>query len=76
MGNPYWNTCDSGCQYHPHLSWETNQDVPQSPQAKDSNLEKEMTELPNSKAKMKNYHAQMATSSLEEAMVEMAKSQN
>ena len=74
-GSPYLNTYDSGCQYHPYLSWETNQDVPQSSQANESNLERVMTELANSMAEMKNYQAHMAISSLEEAMVEMAKSQ-
>ena len=58
-GNPYLNTYDSGCQYHPYLSWETNQDVPQPPQAKKLNLERVMIELANSMAEMKNYQAQM-----------------
>ena len=31
VGNPYLNTNDSRCQYHSYLSWEKNQDVPQSP---------------------------------------------
>ena len=75
MGNPYSNTYDLGCQYHPYLSWETNQDIPLPPQAKESNLERAMTKLANSMVEMKNYQAQMANSSVEEAMVEMAKSQ-
>ena len=31
VGNLYLNTYDSRCQYHPYLSWETNQDVSQPP---------------------------------------------
>ena len=68
VSNPYLNTYDSGFQYHPYLSWETNQDVPQPLQGKESNLEEAMVE-------MKNSHVQMATFYLEEAMTEMAKSQ-
>ena len=46
-GNPYLNTYDSGWKYHSYLSWETNQDVPQSPQPKESSLEDAMAELAN-----------------------------
>ena len=54
-GNPYLNTYDSGCQYHSYLSWETNQDVPQPSQAKESNLERAMTKLANSMVEMKRF---------------------
>ena len=75
MGNPYLNTYDSRCQYHPYLSWEINQYVPQFPQAKESNLEDAISELDNSLAEFKTFKIQMATSCLREVMAELAKSQ-
>ena len=68
-GNPYINTYDSRFQYHPYLSWETHQDIPQPPQEKKLNLEDAL-------AKMENFQAQMATSYHEEAMAELARSQS
>ena len=47
----------SRCQYHPYLSWETNQDVPQPPQTKELNLEDAMVELANSMAEMEKNKA-------------------
>ena len=71
MGNPYLNTYDSGCPLHPYLSRETKENIPQLPQANESNLERAMAELTNSRAKMENYQVQMATSYREEAMNEI-----
>ena len=47
-GHLYLNTYNLGCQHHPHLSWETNENIPHPPQAKESNLEDEMAKLANS----------------------------
>ena len=45
VGNPYLNTYDSGWPYHPYLSWDTNEDILQPLQAKESNIQIEMVEL-------------------------------
>ena len=74
VGNPYSNTYDLQWPYHPYLSMEKNQDVPQPPQLKKPNLEHAMAQLANAMAEMKNYHAQMATLSLKKSMAEMSKS--
>ena len=55
VGNPYLNTYNSGWPHHPYLSWETSENIPQPPQAKELNLERAMTELASSRVEMENY---------------------
>ena len=58
MGNPYLNTYDSGWPHHPNLSWETNEDIPQPPQAGEFNLKREMAKLATYQAEFANSQAQ------------------
>ena len=74
-GNLYLNTYNVGWQHYPNLSWETNQDVSQPPQAKESKLEDVMVELANSRAELENYQAQMVVSKLEETLAKLARGQ-
>ena len=50
VGNPYLNTYESEWPHRPYFSWETNQDVPQPQQVKESNLENAMAEMRNLQA--------------------------
>ena len=58
VGNSYLNTYDSGWPHHPYLSWETNEDSPQPPQAKESNLDRAMTGLAMYQVEFANSQAQ------------------
>ena len=80
VGNPYLNTYDSGWPHHPYLSWETNEDIPQPPQAKESNLERAMAELGKYQAEFANFQAQFmnetrATLQIQSAQLESLKVQ-
>ena len=62
VGNPHLNTYDLGCQYHPHLSWEKNENIPQPPQAKEPKIEDGMTKLASSMVELGKSQAEFANS--------------
>ena len=62
VGNPYFNTYDLGCQHHPHLSWEKNENIPQPPQAKELNIEDGMAKLASSMMELAKSQAEFANS--------------
>ena len=62
MGNPYLNTYDLGCQQHPHLSWEKNENIPKPPQVKELNIEDGMAKLASSMVELARCQDKFANS--------------
>ena len=58
VGNSYKKTYDSGWPHHAYLSWETNENISQLPQEKESNLERAMAELVENQVEFANSQVQ------------------
>ena len=58
-GNPYLKTYNSGWQPHPHLSWNSNFNVPQPSQEKKAKLEEALEELVKVEAERVTFQKRM-----------------